>query len=289
MHLATQIALASSAVVVHRTPSRPEAVPLQSTIDERIVRGAALQLVGLGKTFSGKTGPTEALRAVDLSIPEGEFVTILGPSGCGKSTLLNLVAGLERPSTGCVEVDGEPVDGPDADRIVVFQDGALFPWLDVQGNVEFGLRVAGVPTAERKARVAEYLEMVQLEKFARARIHELSGGMKQRVALARALVLRPRILLMDEPFAALDAQTREEMESVIQELWLRSGATILFVTHDIQEAFCLGDRIVVLSHRPGTIRAVVSNDAPRPRTLEDPGIVEQVPGLHNLLKTDATT
>jgi len=231
----------------------------------------------------------EALRAVELSIPEGEFVTILGPSGCGKSTLLNLVAGLERPTTGWVEVDGERVDRPAADRIVVFQDGALFPWLDVQGNVEFGLRVAGVPTADRKARVAEYLEMVQLEKFARARIHELSGGMKQRVALARALVLRPRILLMDEPFAALDAQTREEMESVIQELWLRSGATILFVTHDIQEAFCLGDRIVVLSHRPGTIRAVVSNDTPRPRTLDDPGIVEQVPGLHNLLKTDAAS
>jgi len=263
-----------------------EEVPLQLAIDERIVRGAALQLVGVGKTFNGKTGLTEALREVDLSIPAGEFVTILGPSGCGKSTLLNLVAGLERPSTGWVEMDGERVDGPAADRIVVFQDGALFPWLDVQGNVAFGLRVAGVPTAERKARVAEYLETVQLEKFARARIHELSGGMKQRVALARALVLRPRVLLMDEPFAALDVQTREEMELAVQELWLQSGTTILFVTHDVREAFCLGDRIVVLSDRPGTIRAVVSNDAPRPRTFDDQGIVDQLPWLHDLLKAD---
>jgi len=285
-HLGTQIAVASSAAVLHPGPSDMEEVPLPPAIAEPMVGGATVRLVGLGKVFIGKTGRIEALRELNFPIRAGEFVTILGPSGCGKSTLLNLVAGLERPSTGWVEMDGERVDSPAADRIVVFQEGALFPWLDVQGNVEFGLRVAGVPTADRKARVTECLEMVQLEKFARARIHELSGGMKQRVALARALVLRPRVLLMDEPFAALDVQTREEMESVIQELWLGTRTTILFVTHDVREAFCLGDRIVVLSQRPGTIRAVVSNAAPRPRMPDDHGIVDQVPSLNGLLKTD---
>jgi NitT/TauT family transport system ATP-binding protein len=285
-NLGVQIALAASAVALRPPVSATEDVRLETVIEHRSGRGAALDLVGLGKTFNGKAGRTEALRSVDLSIPEGEFITIIGPSGCGKSTLLNLVAGLEAPSTGWVEMDGKPVDCPAVDRIVVFQDGALFPWLDVQGNVEFGLRVAGVPRAERHTRVAEILEMVQLENFARARIHELSGGMKQRVALARALVLRPRVLLLDEPFASLDANTREEMRVVIQDLWARSGTTILFVTHDVREALCLGDRIVILSDRPGTIRAVFPNDAPRPRTLDDPGVVHGVSSLSGLLKAD---
>src|SRR5947209_18566883 len=173
------------------------------------MKGADLKLVMLGKLFGGNAGQTEALLEVNLEIRGAEFVTIVGPSGCWKSTLLSLVAGLEEPTTGWVATDGHRVHGPGADRIVVFQDAALFPWLDVTGNVEFGLRVAGVPRKDRQQRVLEHLEMVQLEKFAHARVHELSGGMKQRVALARALVLRPRVLLMDEPFAALGLEIPE--------------------------------------------------------------------------------
>src|SRR5439155_1104089 len=204
--------------------------------------------------FKGKSGETEALRDVTLRIREGESVTIVGPSGCGKSTLLSLVAGLEDPTTGWVEMDGNRVHGPGADRIVVFQDAALFPWLDVTGNVEFGLRVARVPRRDRKERVARHLATVQLEKFAHARVHELSGGMKQRVALARALVLRPRVLLMDEPFAALDVQIREEMQSVVQDLWQRSGATTLFVTHDVREAAVLGNSTRLVRAIAATLR-----------------------------------
>ena len=248
--------------------------------------GAALKLVMVGKRFKAKRGSSEALRDINLQIGKGEFVTIVGPSGCGKSTLLNIVAGLEEATTGWVEMDGRRVHGPGADRIVVFQDGAVFPWLDVRGNIQFGLKVAGVRRRERQARVAESLRMVQLEKFATARIHELSGGMRQRVALARALVLRPRVLLMDEPFAALDVQTREEMQSVVQDLWVRSGTTTLFVTHDVREAAVLGGRIVVLSHRPGTVSAVLTNDAPRPRTLEDPEVLEQIRKSNAILKAE---
>ena len=250
------------------------------------MKGADLKLVMLGKLFGGNAGQTEALRDVNLEIRGGEFVTIVGPSGCGKSTLLSLVAGLEEPTTGWVAMDGHRVHGPGADRIVVFQDAALFPWLDVTGNVEFGLRVAGVPRKDRQQRVLEHLEMVQLEKFAHARVHELSGGMKQRVALARALVLRPRVLLMDEPFAALDVQIREEMQSVVQDLWVRSGTTTLFVTHDVREAAVLGDRIVVLSHRPGTVSAILENGARRPRTLNDAGVAEAIRRSNEILKAE---
>lgn len=250
------------------------------------MKSATLKLVMLGKRFKGKTERMEALRDVNLEIGEGEFVTIVGPSGCGKSTLLNLVAGLEQPTTGWVEMDGRQIRGPGADRIVVFQDAALFPWLDVEGNAEFGLRVAGVPRSERNRRVREYLKLVQLEKFTHARVHELSGGMKQRVALARALVLGPRVLLMDEPFAALDVQTREEMQSVVQHLWLQSKTTTLFVTHDVREAAVLGDRIIVLSHRPGTVSAALENSARRPRTLENPEVIETIRRANDILKAE---
>ncbi len=252
------------------------------------MKGATLKLVSLGKTFEGKTGVVEALRDINLTTDEGEFITIVGPSGCGKSTLLSLVAGLEEPTTGWVEMDGTRVEGPGADRVVVFQEAALFPWLDVHGNVQFGLKVAGVPRDEREARVAEFIKMVQLENFAHARIHELSGGMKQRVGLARALVLRPRVLLMDEPFAALDVQIREEMQVVVQELWLRNATTTLFVTHDVREAAVLGDRIVVLSHRPGTVSTILMNDAPRPRTQNDPTVLEQIRRANEILKAEVT-
>src|SRR5207237_8658019 len=175
------------------------------------MKGAALKLVMVGKRFKGDTEPTEALRDINLQIGEGEFVTIVGPSGCGKSTLLNIVAGLEEPTTGWVEMDGHRVHGPGADRIVVFHDGAVFPWLDVWGNISFGLRVAGVRRREREARVAEYIRTVQLENFPHARVHELSGGTKQRVALARALVWRPRGLLTEAPLPGLEVQTRADV------------------------------------------------------------------------------
>ncbi|HEX9340216.1 MAG TPA: ABC transporter ATP-binding protein [Thermoplasmata archaeon] len=250
------------------------------------MKGATLKIVSLGKTFEGKTGGVEALRDINLTTREGEFLTIVGPSGCGKSTLLSLVAGLEEPTTGWVEMDGKRVDGPGPDRVVVFQESALFPWLDVHGNVQFGLRVAGLPRDEREARVAEFIKMVQLENFTHARIHELSGGMKQRVGLARALVLRPKVLLMDEPFAALDVQIREEMQVVVQDLWLRNLTTTLFVTHDVREAAVLGDRIIVLSHRPGTVSAILRNDAPRPRTVNDPTIVDRIQRANEILKAE---
>src|SRR5437764_8883803 len=183
-------------------------------------------------------------------------------------------------------MDRHRVHGPGADRIVVFQDAALFPWLDVTGNVEFGLRVAGVPRKDRQQRVLEHLEMVQLEKFAHARVHELSGGMKQRVALARALVLRPRVLLMDEPFAALDVQIRAEMQSVVQDLWVRSGTTTLFVTHDVREAAVLGDPIVFLTHRPGWGRHLRATTQPVPRTLNDPAVEEVIRRSNEILKAE---
>ena len=250
------------------------------------MKGAALKIASLGKEFNGKSGAVEALRDINLTIQPGEFVTIVGPSGCGKSTLLNIVAGLEEPTSGWIEMDGRRVEGAGADRAVVFQEGALFPWLDVEGNVLFGLRFAGVRRGERHARVAEYLKMVQLEKFAKARMHELSGGMKQRVALARAIVLRPRALLMDEPFASLDVHTREEMQGVVQDLWMKNGTTTLFVTHDVREAAFLGNRIVVLSHRPGTVSAVLANDAPRPRTMDSPAVAEYAAKANDIVKAE---
>ena len=221
---------------------------------------------GVRKGFRTREGETVALQAVDLTIREGEFVCLVGPSGCGKSTLLNLVAGLERPDAGRVLADGKPVAGPGRDRLVMFQDSALFPWLDVRGNVLFGLRFK--PNLDRKARreVADfYLDLVGLSAFARHNVHELSGGMRQRVALARSLAPNPRVLLMDEPFGALDAMTRESLYVDLQRIWSERKKTILFVTHDVREAVCLGDRVVVMSPRPGRVRGEFPIELPRPR------------------------
>lgn len=234
----------------------------------------ALRLSGVHHTFQSKSGPVEALHDINLEVARGEFLVIVGPSGCGKSTLLSLIAGLEHPSAGSIEVDGKPVKGPDRERILMFQDGALFPWLDAQHNVEFGLKALKLSRKERKRRVRDHLRMVQLEPFRGAHIHELSGGMKQRVALARALAMRPRILLMDEPFAALDAQTRDDMLDRLQDLWRQEKHTTVFVTHNVREAACLGDRVVVMSNRPGTIKTAFRITAPRPRRIEDKTVIE---------------
>jgi NitT/TauT family transport system ATP-binding protein len=225
-------------------------------------------LAGVTKQFPTARHGSVALRGVDLTIPDGQFVCLVGPSGCGKSTILNLVAGLEMPSEGEVRVRGERVRGPGPDRTVMFQDSALFPWLDVEQNVSFPLEIANVPRAERAERVERYLRMVHLWRFRNAQPHELSGGMRQRAALARALVVEPSILLMDEPFAALDAQTRDVLHAELERVWLETRKTVIFVTHNVREAVRLGDRVVILGTRPGRIKRVLDVELARPRDPE---------------------
>jgi ABC-type nitrate/sulfonate/bicarbonate transport system ATPase subunit len=231
-------------------------------------RARKLEVSGVRKVFQPENGraPVVALEAFDLAVDEGEFVCLLGPSGCGKSTLLNIVAGFVRPTEGVVRLDGTDVRGPGRDRGVVFQEHALFPWFRVDQNVEFGLKMAGVPRAERARMADRYLAMVGLQPFRHAFPKELSGGMKQRVAIARALANDPKILLMDEPFGALDAQTRRLMQDELGKIWAATGKTILFVTHAIEESLLLADRVVVMSPRPGRIKAVRSISLPRPRS-----------------------
>jgi ABC-type nitrate/sulfonate/bicarbonate transport system ATPase subunit len=208
-----------------------------------------------------------ALEGIDVEIADDEFLTILGPSGCGKTTLLNIVAGFEQATSGDVRLDGDPIHGPGPDRGVVFQEYALFPWLTVEQNIEFGPRERRVSRAERRARVRRLIASVGLSGFERRYPQELSGGMRQRVALGRVLVNDPKILLMDEPFAALDAQTRTLMQDELLRVWSRERRTVLFITHNIEEAILLGDRVVVMTARPGRIKEIVAVDLPRPRDV----------------------
>src|SRR5215831_15582358 len=210
-----------------------------------------------------------ALDSIDLSVRPGEFLCIVGPSGCGKSTLLHLIAGLNHATSGRVLVDETQVTEPGTDRILIFQEHGLFPWLTVGENVEFGLRMQGVPKTARDANVRDYLQLVHLQHFKDSYIHQLSGGMRQRVALARALATEPDVLLMDEPFAALDAQTRDLLHDELERIWAETGRTIIFVTHNVREAIRLGDRVVLLTFRPGRIKREFPIDLPRPRQLED--------------------
>ncbi len=233
-----------------------------------------LSLKDVSKTFESRQGPVEALRDITLEIQASEMLCILGPSGGGKSTLLNLMAGLERPSRGEVSCNGRRVLRPGADRVVIFQELALFPWLTVRGNLEFGLRMKGVGRAERRARALEALRRVHLEGFAESYIHQLSGGMKQRVALARALVIDPSILLLDEPFAALDAETRDRLFTELQDIFDKTHKTIVFVTHNVREAVCLGDRVLLLTARPGRIKRIYTIGLPRPRRIDDLAVAE---------------
>ena len=225
------------------------------------------------KSFAHENRRVEVLQDVSLIVEEGEFVCLLGPSGCGKSTMIHLIAGLEIPDAGQILVDGKPVTGPHPSRIVVFQDAALFPWLDVLGNVEFGLRMAGYAAAERRERATQYLKLVHLSKFTHAFPHQLSGGMKQRVAIARALATEPQLLLMDEPFGALDAQTRAVLQEELLDIWQQTKRTICFVTHSVREATGLADRVYVLSARPARIRNVERIDIPRPRHADSPALL----------------
>ncbi|MGB6105708.1 MAG: ABC transporter ATP-binding protein [Pusillimonas sp.] len=208
-----------------------------------------------------------ALNGIDIDIADDEFLTILGPSGCGKTTFLNIVAGFEQASGGKLELDGGVITGPGPDRGVVFQEYALFPWLDVQANVEFGLRERGVPAKKRQELVRKQIAAVGLAGFEKRYPHELSGGMRQRVALARVLVNDPKILLMDEPFAALDAQTRTLMQEELLNVWSSDRRAVIFITHNIEEAIFLGDRVVVMTSRPGKFKEIVPVDLPRPRDV----------------------
>ena len=232
-----------------------------------------LELEDVSKAYfhEGKTSDKHSvLNKISLKVREGEFVTIVGPSGCGKSTLLNISAGLEEPDSGLVSVREDDSDERKsiARRVVIFQEAALFPWLTVSENIEFGLKVAGVPKDARKATAIHLVEMVQLAKFADSYVYQLSGGMKQRVAIARALALDPQILLMDEPFAALDVQTRDILHEQLVQIHQSTRKTILFVTHNINEAVLLGDRIIVLSPRTGNINKAITINHPRPRDIE---------------------
>jgi len=239
----------------------------------------------VSKEFQTGSGGVKALDDVSLSIGEGEFVCLVGPSGCGKSTLLNIIAGLEEPDTGQVLADGKKVTEPGRDRMVMFQEAALFPWLDVTGNVLFGLKLKpNLNNAERHEVARFYIKLVGLERFASSNIHELSGGMKQRVALARALAPNPRVLLMDEPFAALDALTREQLYGDIQKIWEVRKKTIIFVTHNVREAACLGNRVILFSPHPGRIREEFKIKLDRPRDINSVELAEYSTEITRALK-----
>lgn len=230
------------------------------------IKKAKIEIDAVSKIFNGRNGETRALDNVSLDIWENEFVCVVGPSGCGKSTLLNIIAGLEAATGGCVRVDGKIVEGPGKERGVVFQQYALFPWQTVLKNVEYGLRLKGLPKNIREEEARKYLDFVGLKDFADAFPKELSGGMKQRVAIARAYAVQPEVLLMDEPFGALDAQTRAQLQEDLLRTWQSEKRTCFFITHDVEEAVILSQKIIIMSARPGRIKEIVNVDIPYPRT-----------------------
>jgi NitT/TauT family transport system ATP-binding protein len=255
-----------------------------SVVPEASPFASKLSVHAVSKSFVSARGERiHALDDVSFDVAPGEFVCLIGPSGCGKSTLLNLVAGLERPDAGEIRINDRPVTEPGPDRAVLFQEPSLFPWMTVLGNVEFALQLVGVPKGERSERAMTWLRKVHLTRFARAQPHELSGGMRQRAALARALSARPEVLLGDEPFGALDAQSREILQQELQQVWSETGNTFVFVTHNVREAVFLADRVIVMSARPGTLIAEYRIGAPRPRTFEDVLLTKVVVDVHDVL------
>ncbi|WEL25860.1 ABC-type sulfonate transport system, ATPase component [Haloferax volcanii] len=243
---------------------------------------ATVSVDSLGKTYASDRRTVEALSDVEFAVEDGEFVCIVGPSGCGKTTLFRIIAGLEDATSGAVTLDGSPVTGPGTDRGMVFQEYGLFPWRTVSENVAFGLEEQGVEEPARSERVTEMLELVGLDGFADAYPKELSGGMKQRVGIARALAVDPELLLMDEPFGAVDAQTRDMLHGELLDIWAETDKTVLFVTHDVEEAVTLADRVVVMAANPGRVREIVSVDIDRPRERtesEFAAYVERIRGL----------
>jgi NitT/TauT family transport system ATP-binding protein len=243
-----------------------------------------LSIRGASKAYVQGSGERiRALERATLDIAKGEFVCLIGPSGCGKSTLLNLIAGLDRPDEGELLMDGRPIQGPGPDRAVLFQEPTLFPWMSVLRNVEFALEVTGAPKRERTERAMGWLEKVHLARFALAQPHELSPGMRQRATLARALACQPQVLLADEPFGALDAQSREILQRELQQVWLETRNTFVFVTHNVREAVFLADRVVLMSARPGTFVAEHRISSPRPRGFEDVLLSKVVVDVHDHL------
>jgi len=252
--------------------------PVQGTIARPVILPAhransatpKVRLEDVSLHYKGETGAgVLALDRINLEVQAGEFLCIVGPSGCGKSTLLHLIASLQHPTSGAIAIDDEYVSAPGTDRILMFQDHGLFPWLTVGQNVEFGLKMKGLSKAEREEKVRHYLRLVHLVQFKDSRPHQLSGGMRQRVALARALATEPDVLLMDEPFAALDAQTRDMLHDELEKIWAETGCTVIFVTHNVREAVRLADRVALMTFRPGRVKQEFSVNLPRPRHLEE--------------------
>jgi NitT/TauT family transport system ATP-binding protein len=252
----------------------------------------AIAVSGVEQEFHISGGIVRALDGIALTMADGEFVSVVGPSGCGKSTLMRIVAGLVSPTRGTVRIAGRLVDGPAPDVGIVFQKATLLPWRSVVGNIDLQLEMRNLPRSARAARLAQLIELTGLTGFERALPHELSGGMQQRVALCRALIHDPAILLMDEPFGALDAMTREAMNTELQRVWMDSAKTVLFITHSISEAVFLSDRVVVMTPRPGRIAEIVSVQVPRPRTfamIGDPAFVEAMVKVRGALETSLSS
>lgn len=243
-----------------------------------------LRLRGVNKTLGEGEQAVTALTDISLDVRPGEFLMLVGPTGCGKSTLLNLIAGFHRPTSGEIYIDDRLVDGPSPERNVVFQEGALFPWLTVRGNLEFGLKQAGMPANRRRERARHYLEKVGMAKFEDYPVHRLSAGMRQRVAIARSLVLEPEIILMDEPFSALDAPTREDLYLEMQEMWQERSTTVVCVTHNVREAVTLGDRVVLMSPRPGRIVGEFEIGILRPRQIDDVDVAARAQQIAQAMK-----
>ena len=249
----------------------------------------AARFEGITKVFGNAADRVRALDDVSLEIAPGEFVCIVGPSGCGKTTLLNVLAGFEAATAGTVAAFGTPVEEPGPDRTMMFQDYALFPWLTVLGNIEYGLVRNKTPAEQRRQIVAHYIDLIDLRGFENKYPQQLSGGMRQRVALARALAVNPKILLMDEPFAALDSFTRERLQDELVRVWQQEKKAVLFITHSIDEAIKLGDRVVVMSPRPGRITRILRIDSPRPRDVNSPESIAFVHQVREALRDGASS
>ena len=267
-----------------KAPASVTTIPVRP-FSEVVVPKVSLEGISLSyKTNSGEG--LLALEDISLSVQPGEFLCIVGPSGCGKSTLLHLIAGLQPQTSGKVLVDGRAVDGPGTDRLMIFQELGLFPWLTVGQNVEFGMKMKNISKAEREEKTQYYLRLVHLLKFRDSYTHQLSGGMRQRVALARALATEPDVLLMDEPFAALDAQTRDLLHDELERIWSETGRTIIFVTHNVREAVRLGDRVALMTFRPGRVKQEFPINLPRPRHIEETDVARTAKEILSCLREE---
>ncbi len=260
-------------------------LPMRGEAAANLVPKVALDGISLSYKTNSK-GRLVALENISLQVQPGEFLCIVGPSGCGKSTLLHLIAGLHQPTTGQISVDGKAVNGPGPDRSLIFQELGLFPWLTVGQNVEFGMKMKNIPKAEREEKIQYYLRLVHLSKFRDSFTHQLSGGMRQRVALARALATEPDVLLMDEPFAALDAQTRDLLHDELERIWAETGRTIIFVTHNVREAVRLADRVALMTFRPGRVKQEFPIQLPRPRHIEETDVARTAREILDCLREE---